>query len=289
MTVYFIVTTLRSLRQRKAEIVNKYVTDSNNLEDQFDFPKLWKIHGDETRGWKLFCRVGLGVALAVILSGLIFTSFELPSVPARGTIGLYVDRGVLGLSVFFLYILLLLVAYLCISCSTLLDDLRARRSGPLTGWGGNRLPRAILNNWFAIRMSADYTAVFTSFAPYPLYVLFLLIVSRNGYFDHWTFPGSLILAYFIMFGLLAFSSMKLWSRGNKLRGEVLASLREDLTTAHQQRDKTLAANIEQLIQEVANLKKGVYGTWRDQPIWSTILYPLGGVTIVSFLDFMSGR
>src|SRR5215216_5674534 len=74
------------------------------------------------------------------------------------------------------------------------------------------------------------------------------------------------------------------SEENKLRAEVLESLREHLTTAHRKRETLLASNIETIIQEVANLKKGVYGTWRDQPIWSTILYPLGGVTILSFLD-----
>jgi hypothetical protein len=194
-----------------------------------------------------------------------------------------------------LYVLLVLIAYLCLSCSMLLGNLRTHRSSPLTGWGpdspdpSTSLPRAILNNWFAIRVSADYTAIFATFAPYPLYVLFLLIVSRNGYFDRWTFPPSLILAYFVMFGLLAFSSMKLWSHGRKLRGEVLASLQQHLATAQWQRDTVLAANIEKVIDEVANLRKGVYGTWHDQPVWSTILYPLGGVTILSFLDFMAGK
>ena len=166
------------------------------------------------------------------------------------------------------------------------------RVGPLTGWGEDPsigLPRAILNDWFAVRVSADYTAILSSFAPYPLYVLFLMILSRNGYFDHWTFPTSLILAYFIMFGLLAISSTKLWSVGSKLRAEVLGSLQANLATAHRQRDTILAAKLETIIQEVAHLKKGVYGTWRDQPVWSTILYPLGGVTILSFLDFMAGR
>ena len=68
----------------------------------------------------------------------------------------------------------------------------------------------------------------------------------------------LILAYFVMFGS--------W-----------------------QRDTVLAANIGKVIDEVANLKKGVYATWHDQPVWSLILYPLGGVTILSFLDFMAGK
>jgi len=292
LTIYLIWTTVRSLIQRKAEIVRQYVKDSNDREDQFDFPKLWKKHDQETKGCQLFCRVLFGVVVAVTLSWLIFDSFERPFVPARGTIGFRVDFWVLLFAVLFLYVLLLLVAYLCIACSKLLDDLRTHRVGPLTGWGQDPsmpLPRAILNNVFAIRMSADYTVLFASFAPYPLYVLFLMIVSRNGYFDHWTFPPSLIIAYFIMFGLLAFSSMKLWSRGNKLRGEVLGSLQEHLATAQRQKDTVLAANIERIIQEVASLKKGVYGTWREQPVWSTILYPLGGVTILSFLDFMSGR
>lgn len=92
-----------------------------------------------------------------------------------------------------------------------------------------------------------------------------------------------------MFGLLAISSTKLWSVGSKLRAEVLGSLQANLATAHRQRDTILAAKLETIIQEVAHLKKGVYGTWRDQPVWSTILYPLGGVTILSFLDFMAGR
>ena len=83
--------------------------------------------------------------------------------------------------------------------------------------------------------------------------------------------------------------MRLWSHGRQLRGEVLASLQQHLATAHWQRDTVLGANIGKVIDEVANLKKGVYGTWHDQPVWSTILYPLGGVTILSFLDFMAGK
>jgi hypothetical protein len=79
MTMYFIVTTIRSLRQRKAEIVNKYVKDSNNLEDQFDFPKFWKKHDQETRGCKLISGVAVGIGLALALLWLIFDS-ELVSV-----------------------------------------------------------------------------------------------------------------------------------------------------------------------------------------------------------------
>jgi hypothetical protein len=292
LTIYLIVTTLRSLKDGKANVANTYVKQSNNPNSQFTLPRLWKQHDDDTNGRKLFSCVALGMAAALAIAWLIFDSLGLPSIPARGPIARYVDRCVLGSSVLLLYVLLILVAYLCISCSRLLDDLRAHRAGPLTEWGedpSTSLSRAVLNNWFTIRLSADYTAIFTSFAPYPLYVLFLLIISRNGYFDHWTFPLPLILSYFVMFGLLAFSSMTLWYRGKKLRREVFESLREDLASAHRRGDAILAANVEKIIQEVESLKKGVYGSWKDQPIWSTILYPLGGVTILSFLDFMAGR
>ena len=83
--------------------------------------------------------------------------------------------------------------------------------------------------------------------------------------------------------------MKLWSSGNTLRKEVLGHLEDVSRTAYLQRDTILASNIETLIAEVKALKKGVYGSWADQPIWTTMLYPLGGVTVLSFLDFMAGR
>ena len=140
-----------------------------------------------------------------------------------------------------------------------------------------------------MRVSAEYTTIFKTITPYPLYVLLLLIVSRNGYFDHWTFPAPLILAYIIMFTYSTLCSMQLWSSGNKLRNEVLANLEEESRAAYLEGDTIVASNIETIMQEVKALKKGAFGSWRDQPIWNTILYPLGGVTILSFLDFMAGR
>lgn len=140
-----------------------------------------------------------------------------------------------------------------------------------------------------MRVSAEYTSIFKTVTPYPLYVLLLLIVSRNGYFDHWTFPTSLILAYVFMFTYSTLCSMQLWSSASKLRNEVLENLEEESRTAYLEGDTILASNIEQIMQEVKALKKGAFGSWTDQPIWYTLLYPLGGVTILSFLDFMAGR
>lgn len=292
LAIVFILTTLNFIRKSKARIEAEYLHHSIPRPEAFDFAKIWTKHDSQTRGWTLAFKVLLGVILGVLLLLPIFISFERPSVPARGGSAQDFDWYVLRFSVAALYVLLVLVAYLSISCRKLLDDLRDHRLGFTTTWGRRHwrtLPKAVINDWFAIDVSAEYTTMFKTVTPYPLYVLFLLIVSRNNYFDHWTFPLSLVLAYMMMFGFSTLCSIQLWSSGNKLRKDVLQNLEKASVTAYLEGDTILASNIEKVMQEVNALKRGVYGSWADQPIWNTILYPLGGVTILSFLDFMSGR
>jgi hypothetical protein len=289
---YFIRLIWESFKDRKARITADYLPYATGNERRSDFATLWSKHDHHTGLWNIRLKVALGVILGGLLAFPIFYSFPLPSAPARGGISQHYDRGILIFSVFSLYVLLALVASLSISCRKLLDQLREHRLEFSTTWSrrhSRRLPREVINNWFAIRMSAEYTTIFKTVTPYPLYVLLLLIVSRNGYFDHWTFPLSLVLVYIIMFAFSTLCSIKLWSSASRLRRDVLKSLEEASLTAHLEGDTILASNIEKIMQEVKTLKKGVYGSWTDQPIWNTILYPLGGVTILTFLDFMAGR
>ena len=292
MAIYFILRTWGLFTASKAKITAKYLPYSSGQESPFDFGTIWNEHNNHTRGLKVTSTVFVGVILGFLLALPIFLSFPRPSAPARGAISQGFDVVVLIFSVASLYVLLALVVSLSTSCRELLDDLREHRLKFVTTWGRRHsriVPREVINDWFAIRVSADYTTVFKTVTPYPLYVLFLLIVSRNGYFDHWTFPVSLVLVYIIMFAYSTLCSVKLWSSASRLRKEVLENLDEESRTAYLEGDTVLASNIEQIMQEVKALKKGVYGSWKDQPIWNTILYPLGGVTILSFLDFMAGR
>jgi hypothetical protein len=292
LAIVFILTTFKLVTNRKARIASTYLPYSTGDQSPFDFSTIWNKHDRQTTLGAISFKVVLGVVLGFLLALPIFFSFPPPSPPARGAISPRFDQGVLVFSVLSLYMLLALVVSLSISCKELLNDLREHRLGFATTWGhrhSRRLPREVINNWFTIRVSAEYTTIFKTVTPYPLYVLFLLIVSRNGYFDHWTFPVSLVIVYIIMFSFSTLCSVKLWSSASKLRKEVLENLEEESRTAYLEGDTILAANIENIMLEVKALKKGVYGSWTDQPIWNTMLYPLGGVAILSFLDFMAGR
>ncbi|HJT19235.1 MAG TPA: hypothetical protein VJ746_02115 [Nitrospira sp.] len=286
--------TVVALRKNELEIANQFLSVRGNPNGPFLLESLWKDYCKSITGGKLTSRVGLGIVAAGSLIGLFFLSLGLLYPPARDSVSRRVDLVILILSIGTLYILLVLVCYLTISCSKFISSLHRHRANLSTNWTETRmtppgLPQDVASNWLVIRLTAYHTAVFKTFTTYPLYVLFLVIVSRNRYFDYWTFPAQLVLAYTIMFALSTFCSMQLWSRGSKLRNDAIEDLHHARYVAHQQGHHEVAAQIKRIEKEIKNLKSGIYGSWVDQPIWNILLYPVGGITILNFLDFMASK
>jgi len=117
-------------------------------------------------------------------------------------------------------------------------------------------------------------------------VLFIIIVARAKYFDNWPTRYGLIGVHSHHCDTDHLHNCSL-AGSPKLNREVLEYL--DARSFH--------AEISGNVQDLAFLKRahgkitqeGIFGNWMECPIWKALLYPSGGYSLLTILDFVAGH
>jgi hypothetical protein len=111
---------------------------------------------------------------------------------------------------------------------------------------------------------------------YPFIILSLLIVARLGYFDNWTWPPVLIVAFCIHFVVALFAAWRLPSGARKYRDKVLARLKRRRRQALMAERRTSEAT-DTIIEEVQSTHQGAFAYLWEQPGFRALLLPSGGI------------
>jgi hypothetical protein len=147
-----------------------------------------------------------------------------------------VDIGLLVLSSFALICLIFLVVDTALLCRQFVQNLSARP----TQWPPGLLHRRAkarnmehehLDEWLDIQLIAERTKVVGNFIYYPFIVLFIMIVARNNFFDHFDWPISLLLIFGINTAYALFCAFTLRRSTEEARREELKRLEEKLVKA----------------------------------------------------------
>jgi hypothetical protein len=140
--------------------------------------------------------------LYIFLCGIVIYHFGMPSVPARGFWSRSLDR----------VVLLCATSSFCFLAFYVIDAVRLtqrfvlRLSQSNTIWPPailayvaerRKMDPAHLDGYLDVMFTARQTREVSALAFYPFTILFLLFISRNQFFDHWTWPAGLAAIFFL--------------------------------------------------------------------------------------------
>lgn len=215
----------------------------------------------------------------VALTFVLMLIFGFPFTPCRGPVSCNTDAWLVFLSVVFLTVTVFFVFDTARLCKRFIEKLMGSSlvwPRPLLQQYAVELdiaPYALLHDWLAIRLIAQRTKLIGTFVYYPFIALFLMVVSRNRYFDNWDFPISLIITWALHCAFVIISAAMLIAVAEKARQAAIANLNKRLVavTGSGKVAQHRAEQIRLMIEEIRSIREGAFANILQQPILSSIL------------------
>lgn len=236
-------------------------------------------------GRSLILTVGYIVFLRIMLAAL---SHEgVPFSPCRGPNNCHIDQVVVIVAAMSMIFLNMFAFDAVMLCRTFIERLSA---APVK-WpkatlnkcqSKRRMNTKYLSHYTMVRLVADRTRTVHKWAYCPFIALFLMVLSRNRFFDNWDFPIWLIVVW-IVYSVVAVASLfMLRSTANKAREKALTCFREQLisVTGRGERGRSDAEQIRLTIDEIEDIRQGAYAPFFRHPAFTTSL-----LAILSFLQY----
>jgi hypothetical protein len=265
--------------------------------------------------WKRYCasgaqrarwlRIGLLVVFYIAAAYCLLFLLGFPAVPARGDWAQNWDRVFLLLAIFSSVTLTFYVADVMLLCRRFIhylmknvttwppaavDKLRGRWSpserAPVAA-KGEIPPNELLREYLDIDFIAHGTDFVGRLIYYPFIVISLLIISRSGVFDHWTWPVALLIIVCFNAGYAAFSVIYLRRTAENARQRSLKRLHDMLMsyTAIGEGEGKEANTIREATLLIQNEDRGAFAAISQQPLARALLLPSGTAGIWALLQF----
>ncbi len=271
-----------------------------------DAVKLWKHYQQLGRFWQRMGRIAPLISTYFLLCYGIGLLAGMPYRPVRGPISNTWDLCLLGLAILAFLLLAFWITDAARLCRWLIEhlseaptrypDASLRFFAHQRGLGDlekvNPEDRQLLAEWIDMQLIASLTERVGRLVYYPFIVFFVLLVSRNSWWDRWPWPHGLI----IIFGLnlvLALASIIILQRAAlKARETGIESLRTKVENAERiaqpSPEKNLANVGRRLLEEVQTLRKGAFAPFWENPIVGALLIPSGGTVLLELLFYLFG-
>lgn len=236
-------------------------------------------------GRSLILACGYVVFLFIMLAAL--SQEGVPFSPCRGPNNCQIDGVVVRLAAGSMIFLNMFAFDAVMLCQAFIERLKAT---PLkwpettlkkyeSKWG---MDAKHLSHYLMVRLVADRTRTVHKWAYCPFIALFLMVLSRNRFFDNWDFPIWLIVVWIVYAVVAVASLLMLRSMANKAREKALTYFREQLI-AVTGRGETARADAKQIrltIEEIKDIRQGAYAPFFRHPAFTTSL-----LAILSFLQY----
>lgn len=266
---------------------------------------LWKRYcasGAQSARW---LRIGLLVVFYIAAAYCLLFLLGFPAVPARGDWARGWDQLFLILAILSAVSLTFYVADVMLLCRRFIhylmknvttwpeaavDKLRGRWSpterAPVAA-KGEIPPNELLREYLDIDFIAHGTDFVGRLIYYPFIVISLLIISRSGVFDHWTWPVALLIIVCFNAGYAAFSVIYLRRTAENARQRSLKRLHDMLMayTAIGEGEGKEANTIREATMLIQNEDRGAFAAISQQPLARALLLPSGTAGIWGLLQF----
>ena len=144
--------------------------------------------------------------------------------------------------------------------------------------------------WIDLKLVAEVTGHVGKSVYYPFVVLLIMLVSRNRFWDNWTWPHDLIIIFSSNSLLVAGSVIMLQRAVRKAQRIGISRLKEKVEQAMRasapSREAHKADTAQKLLEEVQQLNSGAFAPFRQNPLAGAILTPSGGTAFLQLLLYL---
>ena len=257
--------------------------------------KYWEEYAIYGKYWKRILRSSLGAVMFLTAGALVLVLTGMPNHPYRigHMLPKYISMPIIITSVFFQFLIL----YFVIDATKLSRRLINFISENEVKWSEENCERfmtesgisikEVISGLYKLKFIEEHTEAIGKFIYYPFIIIFLMVLSRNRYFDDWNNPIGLIIIFFILITYTVLSSMYLRKEARSARSKVLAELKR-LKTGWITDDnkKSDIVMIDNVIDQIQQMNRGAYSNIANNPIIHAVLVPTGGLGIVTILQFL---
>ena len=253
-------------------------------EPKFSAQEAWHAYLRRNKFWPRFIRISVLFIMYFVFSFSVFALFPQPSAPARGEVAFQFDFIVLVAAA----IGMMILSFYVVDAIQLNSNFIRMFAREVTKWGravtarSHRSPPLSaeeLSAYHEIFFVAQRTQVVARLVWYPLIVLTLMIVARSSFFDHWTWPFSLILIYALNATWALGSAILLRRAAEQLRDVAISNLQLLRVMSDDSEEKR--RTFDELIGEIRGLKKGAFAPLTEQPFIRAIIFPSGGLGLLA--------
>ncbi len=270
-----------------------------------DVLRLWKAYGVRSRLRARFCRIVPLVVVFGLFALVVVERFGWPDTPYRGSAMFHLNWWLTAAFSLMNVVLVFAVLDAIRLCKRFVQHLQNASSN----WPQATIQlfqahfrvkepqhrateeyAGTLNDWIDVQFIAHHTEAITRLLWYPTIVMALLVFARANLFDSWSMPGSLLAIYLSMCTFLGYLAMSLQRSADRARETALARMRRKLIAAKGANAPALATQIELLIGEIRDLRRGAFLPMSQRPLVRTVLMglgSLGGVELLGYLNIVA--
>jgi hypothetical protein len=256
--------------------------------------ELWQEYWKRGGWWKRVGRIILQVFLYLVFCTVIFTvSDQHVSSPVRGKEA-QVWNGALLLGALLTFLVL---AFLTLDAARLCRWFIVR-----LGESPTEYPRATLqyfsrqrgdidpdylDEWIDLQLIAELTEHVGRLVYFPAWLILLLLLARNSWWDAWPWPVALIIIFLLNFALALAGVLVLQQAARAAKANAEETLTAKVKRLQAQTAPTPAhrdaEQAEKLLQEIRNIRRGAFVSFWDNPVIGAIFLSSGGTTLIQIL------
>ena len=263
------------------------------IKGEVDANALWDRY-QQTRRWgPRLTRVVVSVLIYFVFAWALFSLGRSPSSPVRGGLLLRLDSALLissGLSFLFITFWMIDAAAICAWFIGRLSQAPTRYPEATLKYFKHEQAintDSLVEEWVDLQLIADLTEPIGRVVYWPFVALLLMFIARNPWWDHWTWHWPLVLAFLLNLGLAAGSYVILQQAAKKARNIGVRNLRAKLNQKHLEAARSTAeheaSQVEKLIEEIKNLRRGAFVPFSKNPLIGGLLVNSSGLVLVELL------
>jgi hypothetical protein len=258
-----------------------------------DADELWGEFRQYRNTWKRFLRVLIALGLYITFAMILISFTARPESPIRGATLLRLDPWVLGVS----GCAFLFMTFWIIDSALLTASFIDRLSQAPTRYSRETLDHfaqersidddGLVEEWIDVRLIADLTQAVGRLVYWPFVAFLLMLLARNPWWDHWTWPWTLIVLFAMNMLMAAASSVILHMAAQKARKAGVHSLHAKINAKKRQAAPSVleheASQGEELLDEIKNLRRGAFAPLSKNPLIGGLLLNSSGAVLIELL------
>lgn len=272
--------------------------EEDHIFNRIKFEKSWYFFRNQLSARNISIKSFYILAIFVGLGSWVYYSqygglTNIPAHPiARGNVAALYDRFFAGVSNIFLILQISYVIVITYICGRLVSHLsRGIIEWPQvyidklkTEYSKNEdVIKSLFSEYQGIKLIGNLTNTIGPQVVIPFVALFLIIVTRNTYFDNWNYPVSFL--FFFSISGLCLLACAIWLRMLAKKAKKNALDRLIIQKTRYLNDSEKLNQVDYVIELIHDYRKGAFSGWQDNPVVAAIILPISSIIGINVIPW----